>query len=510
MATSGKLTRKSLSIEVKKRLLEEVDKGKKKLDICRDYGIAKSTLSTILKSRKKLECLEDVAPERKRARTAKHSEVDEALLMWFKQKSAMNVPIGGPLMKTKANEFAKELGIVDWEASEGWLHRFKERHGLVFKTICGESASVSPALTEKWFKERLPALLQRYKPCDIFNVDETGLFYQCLPNKTFSFRGEKASRPVKDSKQRLTILVGANMDGSEKVDLLIIGKFANPRCFKGIRSFPAQYSHNKKAWMTSDIWTKWIRAFNNKMKYKNRNVALVIDNCPAHPHVKDLTNVEVVYLPATTTSKTQPCDQGIIQALKRRYRSYILQKFIHCIDNEEEFKPHVLDAMTLARRAWEEVSHTTIANCFKHCSFVSGSDEDEPSDSMDDCDDSDLYMHLSEHLAEPVSDATLLRQEYVSVDDDIDTCAELESSEIVQMISQHITNEEEEDVNMCDGEISKPSEKEVGEAFQVLRNHFLYSDNTEEQLLSLNKLQRAVDQTFLANKQQTRITDYFS
>ena len=397
MATSGKSTRKSLSIEVKKRLLEEVDKGKKKLDICRDYGIAKSTLSTILKSRKKLECLEDVAPERKRARTAKHSEVDEALLMWFKQKSAMNVPIGGPLMKTKANEFAKELG-----------------------------------------------------------------------------------------------------------------KFANPRCFKGIRSFPAQYSHNKKAWMTSDIWTKWIRAFNNKMKYKNRNVALVIDNCPAHPHVKDLTNVEVVYLPATTTSKTQPCDQGIIQALKRRYRSYILQKFIHCIDNEEEFKPHVLDAMTLARRAWEEVSHTTIANCFKHCSFVSGSDEDEPSDSMDDCDDSDLYVHLSEHLAKPVSDATLLRQEYVSVDDDIDTCAELESSEIVQMISQHITNEEEENVDMCDGEISKPSEKEVGEAFQVLRNHFLYSDNTEEQLLSLNKLQRAVDQTFLANKQQTRITDYFS
>ena len=69
MATSVKLARKSLSIEVKKRLLEEVDKGKKKLDICKDYGIAKSTLSTIIKIRKKLECLEDVAPERKRTRT---------------------------------------------------------------------------------------------------------------------------------------------------------------------------------------------------------------------------------------------------------------------------------------------------------------------------------------------------------------------------------------------------------------------------------------------------------
>ena len=86
-----------------------------KLDMCKDYGIAKSVLSTIVKSREKLECLEDVAPERKHARMAKHSEVDKALLMWFKQKFAMNVPIGGPLMKTKANEFARELGIVDWD-----------------------------------------------------------------------------------------------------------------------------------------------------------------------------------------------------------------------------------------------------------------------------------------------------------------------------------------------------------------------------------------------------------
>ena len=33
--------------------------------------------------------------------------------------------------------------------------------------------------------------------------------------------------PVRASRQRLTMLVGANMDGSEKLDLLIIGKYAN-------------------------------------------------------------------------------------------------------------------------------------------------------------------------------------------------------------------------------------------------------------------------------------------
>ena len=501
--------RKSLSIEFKKKLLEEVDKGKSKKDICADFDVVKSTLSTIIKNRASIENLEDVDPARKRARTAKHSNVDEALLMWLKQKRAMNVPIGGPLMKAKANELAKELGIFDWEASEGWLHRFKERHGLVFKAVCGESASISPALTENWFQEALPRLLQRYKSSDIFNVDETGLFYQCLPDKTFTFRGEKASKPVKESKQRLTLLVGSNMDGSEKLDLLIIGKFANPRCFKGVRSFPVQYQHNTKAWMTSTIWTEWMRAFDKKMRCKKRHVALVIDNCPAHPQVSGLSHVEVIYLPATTTSKTQPCDQGIIQALKRRYRYYLLERFLHCIDNNQEFKPHVLDAMTIAWRAWGEVSPTTVKNCFKHCGFVADESEVESHDGLLDYDDSDVYAQLSEHLAEPTDSATLI-QEYVSVDDDVETCAEMECSEIAKLVSKAGNEEQNEDLDECDQEIPRPSKSEVMASLDVLKNHLLHANDGEQHLVLLNKLHRFIDQSFLSAKQQMHITDYFS
>ena len=42
--------RKSLSIEFKKKLLEEVDKGKSKKDICAEFDVVKSTLSTIIKN----------------------------------------------------------------------------------------------------------------------------------------------------------------------------------------------------------------------------------------------------------------------------------------------------------------------------------------------------------------------------------------------------------------------------------------------------------------------------
>ena len=130
------------------------------------------------------------------------------LFFYGLSREGQHAPIGGPLIKAKPNKLAIDLGIVDWEASEGWLHRFKERHSLVFKSVCRESASVSPVLTENWFEKTLPELLQRYQPSGIFNVDETGLFHQCLPDKTFAFRGVKASKAVKKSKQRLTVLVG--------------------------------------------------------------------------------------------------------------------------------------------------------------------------------------------------------------------------------------------------------------------------------------------------------------
>ena len=106
------------------------------------------------------------------------------------------------------------------------------------------------------------------------------------------------------------------------------------------------------------------------MKIKGRNTLLIIDNCTAHPVIGNLTNIEVAYLPPNTTSQTQPCDQGIIQALRHRYRMKLLTKFIEAIDNQTEFRTTVLDAIVLLKQAWDEVSSVTVANYFRHSGFV--------------------------------------------------------------------------------------------------------------------------------------------
>jgi hypothetical protein len=62
-----------------------------------------------------------------------------------------------------------------------------------------------------------------YAPRDIFNVDETGLFYNVLPNKTLCIKGKKC-HGEKQSKLRLTVLLFVNSDGTEKLQPLVIGK----------------------------------------------------------------------------------------------------------------------------------------------------------------------------------------------------------------------------------------------------------------------------------------------
>ena len=127
-------------------------------------------------------------------------------------------------------------------------------------------------------------------------------FFKCFPYRTHLLKHEKCAGG-KMSKERLTVLVSASMMG-EKLPLLVIGKSAKPHCFKGVKRLPLKYKSNSKAWMTCSIFESWLRKLDSLMRNSNRKIALVLDNCTAHPNVKGLTNVKLILLPPNTTAKT--------------------------------------------------------------------------------------------------------------------------------------------------------------------------------------------------------------
>jgi hypothetical protein len=124
----------------------------------------------------------EMGSQRKKSRGAKFPEVVKALLTWFKnarEAREQNVTVSGE----KAKYFATKLGISDLEfdCSSGWLERFKVRHDISFKHICGETNSVvtNSIEMENW-QTKLSKILQDYSPDQIYNADETVFFLQVV------------------------------------------------------------------------------------------------------------------------------------------------------------------------------------------------------------------------------------------------------------------------------------------------------------------------------------------
>ncbi|CAH1248553.1 Hypp8238 [Branchiostoma lanceolatum] len=62
------------------------------------------------------------------------------------------------------------------------------------------------------------------------------------------------------------------------------------------------------------------------MGKQGRKNLLLLDNAPSHPDVA-LNNVDLKFFPPNTTSRFQPIDQGITQAVQRKYRKRQLKEF---------------------------------------------------------------------------------------------------------------------------------------------------------------------------------------
>jgi len=155
---------------------------------------------------------------------------------------------------------------------------------------------------------------------DVFNIDETGLFYRIGSNAT------PATSSVKD---RITVALTANSTGSVKIKPFVTAKVARPRCI-GNTYYP-DYSIGLKAWMTSVLFQDWLKDFNRQIKRANKKVILLVDNPANHAGSADERNSQ---LPPNTTSNIQPKDAGIIQALKVQYMKQLIRKFISCAEDD--------------------------------------------------------------------------------------------------------------------------------------------------------------------------------
>lgn len=262
-----------------------------------------------------------------------------------------------------------------------------------------------------WQRNMLPPLLNGFAPEDIYNLDETGVFFKCLPGTTLSFKGEKC-HGGKYNKDRLTVIPICNMSGTHKLRLIVIGKFAKPRGFKDAGVLPVDYYNNQKAWMTTVLFNQILIKMDNEFRADGRSVLLFVDNCPSHGLLPttNLQAIKIEYLPPNFTSHLQPLDAGIIKNIKHYYRKATLRDHIRSMrENNELKKINVLDAIYTLANVWHnDVKPETIANCFRHAGFGkyqlnsgnTDAQEDQWSDqTMDGSEENDVNGLLAEYVS---------------------------------------------------------------------------------------------------------------
>ncbi|XP_064463789.1 tigger transposable element-derived protein 4-like [Ornithodoros turicata] len=126
------------------------------------------------------------------------------------------------------------MGYTDFSVSNEWLDRYKKRNNVVSKTLHGEGGAADCEAALNWSNHRLAELQKINSDRYIFKLDEAALFYNMLPRRTNTTKGD-ASAGAKQRKHRIMILFGANATGEEKLPFLVIGKSKNPVCFQNAR-----------------------------------------------------------------------------------------------------------------------------------------------------------------------------------------------------------------------------------------------------------------------------------
>ncbi|KAL3687741.1 hypothetical protein R1sor_014050 [Riccia sorocarpa] len=219
--------------------------------------INEMTISRILKRKKDL-LGSGVTKSMKRHMKAGCPNLESILNSWFLLMQDANVTISDSMLIEKAKMLQNTVPQEtekEFRFSNGWLQDFKTRNGIAEYVRHGEGASAE--ITDDVLNriEGLKALISRYDHDDVFNMDETSLFFQLEPNRTLTTR---ALNGKKKFKNRLSIALTANMTSTIKLPPFVVYKYIRSRAFtrRSIRhpeNLGVLWSANSKNGQTGEV-----------------------------------------------------------------------------------------------------------------------------------------------------------------------------------------------------------------------------------------------------------------
>lgn len=414
-----------MTLECKMKILDQLAKGVRISSLARQFHVNESTIRSIRGCERAI------------------------------REKAFNLGIREPRSPLSRNLFPKEDQqnsrtsaenvSADSDEVASSCDNFKNHLGL-YNVKMEETELSDHNVTTRYLEEFNKYIqIKGYKPQQVFNADETGLFWKCMPNWMFLANGERAE---KTENNLLSLILCANASGDCVIKPLLVHQTLNPHALQGkIKNhLPVFWRADNNALVTAALFMDWFHnCFVHEVQRYLKDcgldfkVLLILDHSSSHLRSLQFAhpNVEVIFLPPKATFQLQPMSQGVTKIFKACYTRHT---FDYIADLLEKNPGHSL------QKAWEGFNIAHALTIIK-----------ESLDELKPCVLNTAWRNIWEEVVDDVKDVPSLHDEVNRVLMSLtrlpgDGFINMQLKDITELLDSHTEHQVEEEMASRDAE----------------------------------------------------------
>ena len=345
-------------------------------------------------------------PRTKRARRGKQAhypEMERELAGWITDQRNNGYIVSLLQIRLQAKKLNSD---ASFKASNGWTHRFMQRHNLSLRQKTKISQKLPNDLEDKITSFHSFLLKQRkqidFELGQIGNMDETPMSFDLPGNRTVDVKGKKTVmiRTTGHERTHFTVVLACMADGTKLKPMVIFKRKTIPKGEK-IPSGVLVHCH-PKGWMDEEGIVLWLsKVWNTRPGALLKKKSLLVwDQFRAHKtekvkeKAKEIQTTQAM-IPGGLTSILQPLDVVLNKPFKdrvrKRWMTWMASDDKELTKGGNLKKPSISLVTSWVKSAWDEIPADMVVKSFLKTGI---------SNSMDGTQDDELWTESQEDDSE--------------------------------------------------------------------------------------------------------------
>lgn len=325
-------------------------------------------------------------------------DIEDDIGCWVRAMRKNGVPVSQQMIQIKAGAAAKDAGLTGFAASYCWLKGFKRRQRLSLRTR-GTQGQQPPedahALAEE-FGKLVAAEAARLGVNEVWNADETAVFFELIPRRTVDTTGTKTVwvRCAGADKRRVSVLLLGSSAGRKKPPFIVFKEPPSKVPWRQRENESLRHGFgsrvwsvtrraclsdttfaNRAGWLTGSLIVQWLdKMFRDEPGPK----LLLLDEFSGHWTNEVLTKCEelqitLLKIPAGCTSVSQPADVSWNRPFKAHIRKQWVDRLVETVRTSQPLVPPPRDIVcSWVKTAWDNLD--AVENGFRASHIVIDTD----------------------------------------------------------------------------------------------------------------------------------------